>query len=54
MCLNTVLILANIVDPDEMQQYAAFHRGLHCLPLYTFRGCSLQRVKDHIQAPVDI
>ena len=33
-----VLILANSVDPDEMQQYAAFHLGLHCLQKYPFRG----------------
>ena len=25
------LILANSEDPDEMQHYAAFHLGLHCL-----------------------
>ena len=24
---------ANSVDPDEMQQNAASHLGLHCLPL---------------------
>ena len=24
-------ILANIVDPDEMQHNAAFHQCLHCL-----------------------
>ena len=24
---------ANSIDPDEMQQYAASHLGLHCLPL---------------------
>ena len=23
--------LANSEDPDEMQQHAAFHQGLHCL-----------------------
>ena len=23
--------MANSVDPDEMQHYAAFHQGLHCL-----------------------
>ena len=28
----------NSVDPDEMQQYAAFHLGLHCLQKYSFRG----------------
>ena len=24
------------VDPDEMQHYAAFHLGLHCLQKYLF------------------
>ena len=28
--------LANNVDPDEMQLYAAFHQGLHCLLLLHF------------------
>ena len=28
----------NSVDPDEMQHYAAFHLGLHCLQNYKFRG----------------
>ena len=28
---KVVLILENIVDPDEIQHYAAFHLGLHCL-----------------------
>ena len=32
--MEVVLILANSVDPDEMQHYAAFHLGLHCLPKY--------------------
>ena len=36
--LKVVLIIANSVDPDEMQHYAAFHLGLHCLPKYPFRG----------------
>ena len=35
--MNFVLILANSADPDEMQLYAAFHLGLHCLPEYLFR-----------------
>ena len=38
LSLKVVLILANSVDPDEMQHYAAFHLGLHCLPKYPFRG----------------
>ena len=38
MSLKIALILANSKDPDEMQHYAAFHLGLHCLPKYPFRG----------------
>ena len=30
--MKIVLMLANSEDPDEMQQYAAFHLDLHCLP----------------------
>ena len=33
-----VLIIANSVDTNEMQHYAAFHLGLHYLPNYPFRG----------------
>ena len=36
MSLKVVLILANSVDSDEMQHYAAFHQGLDCLPKYPF------------------
>ena len=36
--LNIVFIIANSADPDEMQQYVAFHLGLHCLPNYPFNG----------------
>ena len=33
LSLKVVLILiANSADPDELQHYAAFHLGLHCLP----------------------
>ena len=32
------LVYFNSVDPDEMQHYAAFHLGLHCLQKYSFRG----------------
>ena len=28
----------NSENPDEMQHYAAFHLGLHCLQKYSFRG----------------
>ena len=34
-----VLIIADSTDRDEMQHYAAFHQGLHCL-------LSIQRVKN--------
>ena len=33
-----ILYLVNSADPDEMQHYAAFHLGLHCLLKYQFRG----------------
>ena len=29
--LKILFTLTNSVDPDEMQHYAAFHLGLHCL-----------------------
>ena len=32
------LFYLNSVDPDEMQHYAAFHLGLHCLQIHWFRG----------------
>ena len=41
LCISApeiVLILANSAEPDEMQHYAAFHLGLHCLPKYLFWG----------------
>ena len=34
LSLRVVLTLANSADPDEMQLYAAFYLGLHCLPKY--------------------
>ena len=38
LSLMVALILANSADSDELQHYAAFHLGLHCLPKYPFRG----------------
>ena len=32
--LNIEFIITNSADPDEMQHYATFHLGLHCLPNY--------------------
>ena len=37
-CLKIFFTFTNSVDPDEMQYYASFHLGLHCLPKYLFRG----------------
>ena len=37
-CMKIFLTFANSVDPDEMQLYAAFHQGLHCLQKYSFRS----------------
>ena len=42
--LNVVLILANSVDPDEMQHYAAFHLGHHCLQKFpVYKGKCISR-----------
>ena len=30
-CLKIFFAFSNRVDPDEMQHYAVFHLGLHCL-----------------------
>ena len=38
ICLKIIFTFTNSVDPDEMQHYAAFHLGLHCLQKYSFRG----------------
>ena len=36
--MTVALHRANSVEPGEMQHYAAFHLGLHCLPNYLLRG----------------
>ena len=51
LSLNVVLILAISVDPDEMQHYAAFHLGLHCLPKYPSRG--IQYTKGELEKQID-
>ena len=38
LLLKIRFVVANIVDPDEMLHYAAFHLGLHCLLMYIFRS----------------
>ena len=43
LSLKVVLILANSADPYEIQHYAVFHLGLHCLPKYAVS--SIHRVK---------
>ena len=35
-CLKIFFTFTNSVNPDEMQHYAAFYLGLHCLPEYLF------------------
>ena len=37
-CLVSLFTFTDSADPDEMQHYAAFHLGLHCLQKYSFRG----------------
>ena len=45
LSLKDVLNLANSADPDEMQHYAAFHLGLHCLPKDPFRDFRYTKYK---------
>ena len=45
LSMEVVLILENSAEPDKMQNYAAFHLALHCLPNYPLRVSSIQRVK---------
>ena len=35
---RSLFTFTNSVDPDEMQQYAAFHLGLHLLQKYSHIG----------------
>ena len=37
-CLKIFFTFTNSADSDEMQHYAAFHLGLHCLQKYLFSG----------------
>ena len=37
-CLTISFTFTNSVDPVEMQHYAAFQLGLHCMQKYPFRG----------------
>ena len=32
----SIFLLAHSADPVEMQRYAAFYLGLHCMPKYPF------------------
>ena len=38
MSLEVLLILENSADYDEIQHYAVFYLGLHCLSKYPLRG----------------
>ena len=46
-CLKFFFTFTNSVDPDEMQHYAAFHLGIHCLQKYLFRGFLDQRSRSN-------
>ena len=55
MSLRVALILASSEDPAEMQQYAAFHLAIHCLPKYPFWGfqtASMENPPIHGRADV--
>ena len=42
--LKNFLTFTKSVDTDQMQHYAAFHLGLHCLFKYLFRSFPIQKV----------
>ena len=48
MCILSILkisfVFANSVEPDEMSYNAAFDQVFNCLPTYTLRVTSIQRV----------
>ena len=49
-----ILTFTSNVDPDEMQHYAAFHRGLHCLQNYPYKEfCRIQRVEPEFISYLD-
>ena len=55
LSLTIGFTLTNRVDPDEMQHYAAFHLGLHCLPKYSFRGLQYtKRLNPKDRFPYDM
>ena len=43
-CLKIFFTFTNIVDPDEMQHYAAFYLGLQCLQSYCLGVSRIQMV----------
>ena len=40
-----IFTFTNSVDPDEIQHYAAFHLGLHCLQKNLFRGFPITKAR---------
>ena len=47
MWASVISFLAS-VDFDEIQHYAAFHHGLHCLPKCALEVTSIQRDKKNL------
>ena len=46
MFLKIVLNLANSADHDENPYFAAFHLGIHYLPITHSDGSSIQRIQQ--------
>ena len=46
--LTVHLIISISVDPDEIQHYAAFYLGLHCLPKNLFRSFKFTKVNSFV------
>ena len=45
-CLKISFNFSKTVDPDEIQRYAPFHLGHHCLQKYSVTVYRIQKVKD--------
>ena len=46
--LIIIFTFTNSVVTEEMQQYAAFHLGLHCLQKYPFRSLTYTKGETYV------
>ena len=51
--LKIFFTFTKIVDPEEIQNYAAFHLDLHCLQKYSFRRIQMVKLKHEFSIRVE-